>query len=176
MNFISERNREMHGEYFNALKLKYRIFEKSYQELCGADLKGVLRARIPLGERENAAKLYSEILAHKIFFESFGERNTKSERIKREYGSVSSFLFEIFSKAKDSDCGFLFIYEDGGGIAYSFESDLVGFFRKRMPTLALDLFEHSYFYDYGFKKEDYIMNAISYLDLTKLDNNEKSHF
>ncbi len=174
MKFISERNLEMHKEYLNELTLKYRIFEKSYEELCGADLQGILRARIPIGEREEAARLYSEILAHRLFFSSFGERNPKSERIKKEYGSVSGFLFDVFSKAKTVDGGFLFIYEDRGRIVSSIERELVGILKRKKSILALDLYEHAYFYDYAFKREDYIMNAISYLDLTKIDNNEKS--
>ena len=170
MKFLSERNLEMHREYLNELTLKYRIFEKSYKELCGADLAGILKAKISAKEREEAARLYAQVLAHRIFFSSFGERNQKSERIKKEYGSVSGFLFDIFSKASSAESGFLFIYEDRGRVVSSVEAELVGILKRKRVLLALDLFEHAYFYDYGFKKEDYIMNAVAYLDLSKIDN------
>ena len=175
MKFLSDRSVEMHREYLNALLLRYRIFEKSYKELIGSDIEGILRARIPLREREEAARLYSEILAHRIFFSSFSERNTTSEQIKREYGSVASFLYGLFSMAKDFSFGFLCVYEDKGRIVASCERELLNLFKRKRVLLAVDLYEHVYFYDYGFKKEEYLMSALQYLDLTKADYQEKSN-
>ena len=71
MNFLSERNIEMHKEYLNTLLCRYKIFEKSYPELSGKDISQIYRTKIINSERDAAIKLLSEILAHKIYFSSF---------------------------------------------------------------------------------------------------------
>ena len=70
MRFLSERNIEMHKEYLNTLILKYSVFEKSYPAILGKDINGIHKTRISTSEREEAARLYSEILMHKIYFSS----------------------------------------------------------------------------------------------------------
>ncbi len=172
MNFLSDRSLEMHKEYQNDLILKYRIFEKSYPELKNSDINGIYKSRIQRSERAAAAKLYSEILAHKIYFSSFTEHNSPCERIKREYGSVAGFLYVIKEKCRECDGGFLLIYDDRGRIFAYCGRDYEKILSSKNVVLALDLCEHAYFYDYGFKKEDYVINAISHFDFSKI---EKSH-
>lgn len=169
MRFLSERNIEMHKEYLNTLILKYNVFLKSYPELTGRDVKGIFKTRIPRRERAEAEKLYSEIVAHKLYFSSFSDRNISSERIKKEYGSVASFLYFIAEECKKADKGFLFICDDGKSLsafAAEYSEDIL---RTKNAVLALDLCEHAYFYDYGFDKESYILNAISHFDLRKIE-------
>ena len=169
MKFLSERNLEMHKEYLNDLMLKYRIFEKSYPELSGADIDGICKSKIRKDEKDAAVKLFSEILAHKIYFSSFDGRNSPCERIKHEYVSVGSFLYDLKEKCNECKAGFLLIYEDRGRILYYCGADYEEILRYKKVILALDLCEHAYFYDYGFKKKDYIINAISYFDLCKIE-------
>ena len=168
MRFLSERNIEMHREYLNGLILKYRIFEKSYPELSGCNIDGIYKAKIPFSERIEAANLYSEILAHKTYFSSFGNRNSKSERIKNEFGSVAQFLYEIREHSKHSEHGFLLIYDDKGKLGIYCGAQYEKILRFKKVLLALDLCEHAYFYDYGFKKDEYVLSAISHFDLNKV--------
>lgn len=171
MEFLSERNVELHREYLNNLILKYRIFEKSYPELVGVRLDGIHKAKIPYYEREEAEKLLSEIEVHKIFFSSFGKRNLRSERIKREFGSESQFLYQLLTECRKADTGFLLIYEDNGKISFYTGSEYGKILKHKRVKLALDLCEHAYFYDYGFNRDSYISAAISFFDF---DNIEKS--
>ena len=169
MRFLSERNIEMHREYLNTLVLKYNIFLKSYPELVGRDIKGILKSSIPLSERAEAEKLYSEIIAHKLYFSSFSERNLSSDRIKKEYGSVASFLYFVAEECKKADKGFLFICDDGKALSVITAERCENVFRTKKAVLALDLCEHAYFYDYGFERERYVLNAISHFDLCKIE-------
>ena len=169
MKFLSERNVEMHREYLNNLILKYKIFEKSYPELIGCDINGIYKTKIRISEREAAANLFSEIQAHKIYFSSFEKRNSASLRIKNQYGSVAAFLYAVREMAKESRHGFLLIYEDREKIGIYCGEEYEKILRCKKVLLALDLCEHAYFYDYGFNKEDYLVNAISYFDLGKIE-------
>lgn len=169
MRFLSDRNIEMHKEYLNTLILKYSIFEKSYPELKGLDINGIYRVKLPLSEREAAARLYAEIQAHKLYFSSFSERNLTSDRIKREYGSVPSFLYFLSEECKKVRQGFLFVCDSGKRISVHAAEDCVKLLRSERTVLALDLCEHAYFYDYGFEKDKYVLNAISHFDLGKIE-------
>ena len=173
MQFLSERNIEMHEEYLKKLKLKYGVFEKSYPTLCGAGLREIYRARLPLSEREEAARLFAEIRAHGIFFSSFANKNLRCPRIERAFGSVASFLYEIGEYLKGSRADFLFIFEEKGKIRFKAECEYEWILEKFAPPLALDLCEHAYFSDYGFDREGYISSAISHFDFSKI---EKSDF
>ena len=168
MKFLSERNLEMHKAYLNELMLKYRIFEKSYGELIGKNLDGIYKLNLQREEKVLAAKLFAEISAHKIYFDSFGERNTSSDRVKRKFGSVGQFLYEITEKCKAHCSGFLLIYENGNKIETYCGDEYENILRRKKVTLALDLCEHAYFYDYGFGKEEYVKNAVTHFNLSKL--------
>ncbi len=169
MRFLSERNIEMHREYLNTLMLKYSIFEKSYPALVGCDVSEICKLGIKSSEREAAIRLYSEIVLHKLYFSSFSERNLFSMRIKNQYGSVASFLYQVREECKNADTGFLLVYDGGKDISF----DVATHYRKicwsKNPILALDLCEHAYFYDYGFDRERYVLEAISHFDLSKIE-------
>ena len=96
MEFLSVRNLEIHKEYYNDLKLKYSVFEKSYVELKGKSLNDIPRCRIRSEERKKAFLLRAEIDAHELFFSSFKNRNTVCPQINKEWGSLQNFLYTIF--------------------------------------------------------------------------------
>ncbi len=173
MEFLSERTLELHKEYLNGLILKYAIFEKSYPELLGAGLDGIQRAKISRSEREEAEKLFLEILAHKIYFSSFGKRNLTSERIKAEFGSEAVFLYQLSEASKKAETGFLLIYEDNGKISFYCGENYRNVLKNKRVKLALDLCEHAYFYDYGFNRETYIYAAVSSFDFGNIEKSSK---
>ncbi len=168
MDFLSERNIEMHKEYMNTLCLRYSMFEKSYPELSGCNAKDVQRLKIRKSERDAAQELLCEIEAHKIFFSSFGKRNSKSERICREFGSEAALLYKVFCECEKVNSGFLLIYEEYGKIKLFCGNDYKRIICEKNVFLSVDLCEHAYFFDYFFDKKAYLAGAISHLDLRKL--------
>ena len=170
MDFLSDRNRRMHAEYLENLGCKFSIFEKSYPELCDKDLRGILRCKIPRAERDLAFSLKCEIIAHQIYFSSFSESGEVSKIVKKKYGSEAAFLYMLYEKCNEAE-GFLFIYvnkskEPDFYIGKEYGDILL----KCKPCLAVDLFEHAYFYDYGFDKSSYLKQALSSLSLSKLNS------
>ena len=168
MNFLSERNLEMHKEYLNNLMLKYAIFEKSYPALRDADVKAIPKLKIKESEKREAIALLSEILAHKLYFSSFGKPNSKNEEIRKGFGSEAGLLYSLFCEINKYDGGMLFLYRDGKNLSYTVTRDYSSIFLSRSPLLALDICEHAYFYDYGFDRRSYVLNSLSHLDLTRI--------
>ena len=170
MQFISESTRQMHEEYLRRLKLEYSIYEKSYPPLVGKSVGEIMKLRFKnRGELQAAVMKRCEILAHELYFSSFGNTNSSSEKVRREYGSEANFLYEAKEKCMSADGGFLLIYPDERGrISLYAGQEYKNLFLKYSPVLALDLCEHAYFYDYPFDKKSYVSSALSHIALERL--------
>lgn len=170
--FLSEGSIKEHERYLHELKLKYSVLAKSVPALSGLTLSEIWR-RLPRSDaKSEAVALLSEITAHEIFFDSFSEKRVRSPKIRSEYGSEDAFLYELFRLAKDTKSGFLYIYADGK-IRCDVCHDGGFFFKGALPTLAVDLFEHTYFKDYSFDRKKYLSAALGCLDLSKINENSK---
>ena len=164
--FLSEENIALHKEYVRQMRLKYSILESSIPALHGADVLEISRLRLTRRDREDATALLSDIALHDIFFSSFAkEKYARSERISREFGSEAAFLNSLFVLCKNSACGFLTVDKNSRAKVVLDPRDA---FCNGSPMLAIDLFEHAYFLDYGFDRERYLVLCLSYLDLSKL--------
>ena len=169
MDFISQTNYELHREHLRQLKLRMSIFEKSYPEIVGKSCKEILKLPIKRPEREAAAALYADILAHELYFSSFAAANTASSAIRKAYGSEAGFIYQLTMAAGDSS-GFLFVSTDRRGAPQIsvYTDPLSVYLSDSTPTLALDLCEHAYFYDYFFDKAAYLRAALARLDLSNI--------
>ena len=170
MQFISEANRQMHEEYLRTLKLEYSIYEKSYPDLVGKSLREITRLRFKnRGELDSAVMKKCEIMAHELYFRSFGNPNSSSVKVRQAYGSEADFLYEASEKCMSADGGFLLIYPDfRGRISMYAGREYKNVLLKFSPALALDLCEHAYFYDYSFDKKSYVSAALSHIALERL--------
>lgn len=142
-SFLSEENLSLHREHLSALRLKKQMVASS--------------------ERQ---RIERQIRAHELFFSSFRKERVRCDRVRKGYGSENRFCYLLKEYAESALGGFLYIYPMCG---YPF----VGFGGKeqhlRRAVLAIDLFEHAYFLDYGFDVSSYIEAALSHLDLGKLN-------
>ena len=169
MDFISQTNSELHREHLRTMKLQMSIFEKSYPEIVGKSCKEILKLPIKRSEREAAASLLADILAHELYFSSFSQTNAPSPAIRKAYGSEANFIYQLAQTAENSS-GFLFVLADRRGVSsFSVHTDpLSVFLSDSTLVLAVDLCEHAYFYDYFFDKVAYLRAALSHLDLSKI--------
>ena len=141
-SFLSEENIRRHEEYLNNLRLKLSILEKSDPSAM----------RIGSQMKREESELIREIKSHELFFDSFTrEQRAGHDRVR----------YEIYCRSLEREYGFLYIYYDRG-IKTSFDMPRVG------KCLCIDLFEHCYFLDYGFRKDKFLKNCISHLDLARL--------
>ena len=119
--------------------------------------------------RSELTELLSEIWLHECYFNSFASRGTSSEILKELRISENSFRYEMLLSARESETGFLCLFLRAGtypDIKICTKSDVIS--ESHPPLLAIDLCEHAYFLDYGYRREEYLRAAIARLDLSKL--------
>lgn len=171
LSFLSESTQRIHKEYLNTQRLRYSILLKSEPQLIGLEAVDIQRSRgIKRDIKEEAVGQLSEIKAHELYFSSFGECGGRSDTIRARYGSENSFLYSTMRSALSFGEGYCFIVKSQNGIfALNTKSAKTVYLDSRIsPVLCIDLYEHAYFCDYGFKREEYLNAALSHLDLKRL--------
>ena len=170
LSFLIGDAAEAHREYLRTLKLKYSILEKSIDGIAGKTLSEIQLKRLSLKDREDVVKLYTDIRLHEIYFSSFSDKKFSASALAREkYGSESALLNLIYKKAMSLPFGFVSVRVERGSILVDAESENFEHFRYGEPELAIDLAEHAFFQDYGFNKERYLIEALEFLDLSRLE-------
>ena len=168
--FLSEESIARHREYANGLRLKYSILQKSESVLNSTNIDKIPWQNMKKNLREEAFPLLAEYTLHTVFFSSFAEkRETRPNTVIDGKSAVSELLDRLFRLAKnDVDGGFLVLLDGRRGItpARIFPPYRELYFAS--PILALDLYEHCYFPDYGFDRARYLLSALSHLDLNLL--------
>jgi len=168
--FLDEDSIRIHKEYVENLGLRYSILEKSIEEIKGKKVRELLKMRLSERDRQDVLDLLPEIVLHKLYFSSFSEKEQEtSVNVRSQYGSEAAFLNALYKEGINLRDGFLVIYKNRGKIEYAASSDYKVLFVKAEPIIALDLCEHAYFLDYGFRKKDYLFNSLSHLRLSLLD-------
>lgn len=168
--FLSRENIEKHLEHVRQARLRLSVLEKSFPCISGAKIAEIKNANIDRKAKGEALWLKKYVKSHELFFNSFSLNGGRCEKIKKYYSSREGFIYEIFRVAREMDSGFLFVHIDGKrGPKIDFSSDLSAPFTKYEPNLALDLYEHTYFADYGFLKDKFLKNALSYFNIEAID-------
>ena len=168
--FLSEESLSRHREYHRRLRVKYSILEKSEMLLNSTDIHKIPWQKIDKDLQAEAFALLSEYTLHTAFFASFAEKKTdRLPAVIDGVGSASQLLNKLFRLGKnDNDGGFLVILRGKHSIA---PARIFPPYRElcfATPLLAVDLYEHAYFSDYGFERERYLYAALSHLDLNLL--------
>jgi Fe-Mn family superoxide dismutase len=166
---LSEENLDINREYLRMKRLKYSILEKSINGIKDKDIHNITRQKLNREDKKDVLELLSDITLHDIFFSSFCDNTFLSHHsIRAFYGSEAGFLNEVYRECMSLSQGFVCVYQDEGRIRISGSSDNVGLFKLGTPILAIDIFEHAYFLDYGFDKDRYLRSALPYFDISKL--------
>lgn len=167
--FLSEENIKRHLEHLRTLRLKYSVLEKSLPELKEKTMADVGRLGINRKIRDEALEILWLIKSHELFFNSFTKNPIWSDDIRKHNSSRERFVYDLLIETKGRDSGFLYVYPDRQKRLLTVYTDRFdGAFIKYEPRLCLDLYEHTYFVDYGFKKERFLRNALMYLDTGRL--------
>ncbi len=168
--FLSKENILMHKGFLKNSKLLYSVFEKSYPRLKGLSAAEINRLNISANLKKEAIEKKTNIEVHELFFNSFSEKRVRCPEICASYGSEANFLYEIEKSANEiEDSAFIVIYVTSNKEpAFYCGKRFSNLFIKAYPCLAVDLWEHAYFTDYGFDRKKYIRSALSYLDFSKI--------
>ena len=164
--FLSSAAIKEHKEYLERQRLKASIWNKSGYKTDESPMDGTKYKRMNFSEREELSRLLHDIKMHEVYFESFRQSYMPCPPICRFFGSENNFAYELSRFALGLRSGFACVILDRYG-RISICDD------RRLPSgtevrLALDVCEHAYFRDYGFKKDKYVRAAIAHLDLSRL--------
>ncbi|MBR2351204.1 MAG: hypothetical protein IKA67_04160 [Clostridia bacterium] len=168
LEFLSERNLQLHSEYLENCRMRLSILEKSGYSIGGKSYPELFRARLG-GARDEILPFAREVYLHELYFDSFGMVGECAECLKSSYRSVAGFLYELECAAMAADGGFLLVTRGKSGVSISHNTGITSRLCAE-PRLAIDLAEHAYFLDYGFDKLSYVRAALSRLRLSKLNN------
>ena len=172
--FLSKDGILEHMKYAENTRLQISILEKSYPEICGKSFEEVMKCKIPRQHKIELQERKVECLSHELYFKSFDVNDKPCREIRKYFPSENSFCYEVLEMAKRHKNGFLYVFRDEPrGVKMLHSSDRRIPFLNYVPGLCLDLEEHSYFADYGFRREDYLRSAIAHLDLSLLFVDEK---
>ena len=167
--FLSEENLLLHKERIREQRLKYSILEKSIDGIKGKSAAELLRMRLSRRDYNDIFALLPEIELHEVYFSSFSDKkNSSSLAVRSRYGSEGALLNELYRLGMALDHGFLVVNRRGERIESLALNDYAAAFTLGSPILAIDVCEHAYFLDYGFDKPTYLVNALSFLDLSKI--------
>ena len=133
--FVSAEALALHKEHLSALRTR--------KDICT--------------EKKAADSIACEISAHTLYFNSFRRDRVPCPRIKSGYGSENRFCYVLLEYALTVRYGFLYIYPKSGFPYVGFGNEEKHLSRA---ALAIDLWEHAYFLDYGFDKNRYISNFV----------------
>ena len=170
MRFLSEENLFAHKEHIRTKRLKYSILEKSIPTLKSKSIKEIFSSGMNLKDKRDALCLLSEITLHDVFFESFSDKQyPPSQQVKNKFGAHGTFLNELYKSAMSVEYGFIIVVLAGRDFRIYTAKDYPSVFSIGVPLLCVDVCEHAYFLDYGFDKEKYLVNALSYLKIDIID-------
>ncbi len=168
--FLSEESLARHREYARNLRLKYSILQKSETTINSLNIREIPWQKLSPDLAAEAFSLLADITLHDVFFSSFTEnRLLPLPSDCRDYKSSADLLNRLYRLAyRDTDGGFLVAFGTRRGIGVKRIFPPYRELLSVSPTLAVDLYEHSYFSDYGFDRSRYLISALAQLDLSRL--------
>ncbi len=168
-HFLSDGAIIRHKEHLNGLRLRLSVLEKSIRGTAGPGIGEIPRMRIPDSDKRELCRLKREIIAHEVYFSSFGRKNPRARESSEFFGREAELLYRLYREALSADGGFLLLLTDKrGGLRHISGREALLEIYDEPPRLAVDLCEHAYFSDYGFEYGDYLKSALVHLDLGKL--------
>lgn len=166
MNFISEKNLALHKEQVGRDILRLGILERSVPEIAAATPRELSRIRVRGIDMHAAAELKASILLHRIFFGSFSDKAfSPSAAIRQRFGSERALCELLLREGLEKRIGFAALLKSDRGLSAAASESALELFSLGEPLLAVDLWEHSYYGDFGFDKEAYLRAALSHLKL-----------
>ena len=169
--FLSEDAINLHKDYLRQLRLRYAILEDGIKGIKNKEYEEITRQKLNKVDKQDVLNELSDITLHKIFFNSFTKTEYQSCDLARiVFGSEAALLNSIYSVAISQAHGFVGVFLIGGRPMVFGDTNRVKLLAHGIPRLAIDVCEHAYFLDYGFDKPRYLLRALPYLDLNKLNS------
>jgi len=120
------------------------------------------------------------MVLHELYFDNLGGKGEEpagelAEMIKRDFGSFENWKKEFIEIAKAARGWVLLCLFDGKLHNYSVDYHDVGAVWGARPVLALDVWEHAYYLDYGPDRAKYLEAFFKNLDWSKVADKLKGN-
>jgi superoxide dismutase len=133
------------------------ILEKSDSKMMRID--GQMKSEV--------MNLLWHIKSHELFFSSF-TINRKGDQKNRQL--CDRIRYDVYCEAMAHDYGYLYVFNDRG-LKIKFSDNSRNCYDIKDEWLCIDLYEHCYILDYGYKKDRFLKNALAYFDIERLLDN-----
>lgn len=176
---LPERTLRLSGISANTVKEHYKLYEgyvKKVNEVRSKLVKTDLASANPTYSEFRALKrgetfALNAVKLHELYFEQLGGTGAQpsgkiAELIERDFGSYDSWLEEFKAAGKAARGWAILAYDQDYGRLFNFITDSQhdGNVLQVSVILPMDVYEHSYFMDYGTERARYIDAFFANLD------------
>jgi len=177
MKGISQKTIEEHLKLYEGYVTKYNEIMKKIEELPEEEFEKANPTFSLIRElKVELTRAFGGMINHEIYFGHLGGNGGKpggalADRIIKDFGSFERFLKELKATAMSArgwawlvwsfDLERLFITIGDEQNTYMFQNNYI--------ILALDMFEHAYFLDYGTNRKGYIEAFFNNLDWSVIE-------
>lgn len=179
MKGISARTIEEHIKLYEGYVNKYNEIMKKIEELPDEEFEKANPTYSLIRElKVELTRAYGGMINHEIYFGHLGGQGGKPggillDQIEKDFGSYDRFLKELKATALSArgwawlvwsyDIERLFITIGDEQNTYMFQNSRI--------VLAIDMFEHAYFIDYGVNRKGYLEAFFNNLDWNVVEKN-----
>ena len=179
MKGISARTIEEHIKLYEGYVNKYNEIMKKIEELPDEEFEKANPTYSLIRElKVELTRAYGGMINHEIYFGHLGGQGGKPggillDQIEKDFGSYDRFLKELKATALSArgwawlvwsyDIERLFITIGDEQNTYMFQNSRI--------VLAIDMFEHAYFIDYGVNRKGYLEAFFNNLDWNAVEKN-----
>jgi Fe-Mn family superoxide dismutase len=143
-----------------------------------------IRAKMESTDKTQANATYSEIgelkrqesfsvngvKLHEVYFGILGGNGQAAgkvaDMIVRDFGSIENWIADMTAAGLSARGWVITAYDSADGMLHNYSADAhnLGIVAGAMPLIALDVYEHAYFMDYGTNRKGYIEAFFKNLD------------
>ena len=127
-------------------------------------------------DRENILFNAGGVLNHELYFKNLSPKGSEPkgeilQDINKNFGSFSNFKEEFKNKANTlKGSGYTFLVLDGDKLKImNFGNQDSPYMHNLIPIFNMDIWEHAYFLDYFYKKDEYINNFFKIVSFDKIN-------
>jgi len=148
-----------------------------------------IRSKLETADKSLANSAYSEIgelkrqesfsldgvKLHEVYFGILGGdgkvEGRVAEMIIRDFGSIENWIADMIASGLSARGWVITSYDFAEKIIKNYSADAhnVGIIAGTAPLIALDVYEHAYFMDYGVNRKGYTESFFKNLDWQKID-------
>jgi Fe-Mn family superoxide dismutase len=172
-NGLSQKQLEEHYKLYEGYVKKSNEIRKKIPEADKAEATATFSLIGDLKRQESFAM--NGMRLHEIYFGLMGgdgkPEGKVAEMIIRDYGSIENWKADMIAAGISARGWVITAYDPMNDEIRNYSADAhnIGIIAGTVPLIALDVYEHAYFIDYGTNRKSYIEAYLNAIDWKKTD-------